>query len=28
MKQIMALSKANPTNNNQMVRWVSNKENQ
>ena len=27
MKQIMALSKANPTNNNQMVRWVSNKEN-
>jgi nickel superoxide dismutase len=28
MKQIMALSKANPTNNNQMVRWVSSKENQ
>lgn len=28
IKQIMALSKANPTNNNQMVRWVSNKENQ
>ena len=28
MKQIMALSKANPTNTNQLVRWVTNKENQ